>query len=98
MVDDLGGRDLATVESIILQRGLDRRLCLYCLGVREGGSCLQLGGAIKDSVEALIFHPFHVDPAHKEARNARKYDGDIIGGAHAGHFDGLVKAGGVQAA
>src|SRR5271156_1041397 len=97
-VDDPGGRYLATVVSIVLERRLDGGLCLCCPGVGEGGTRLQLGSAIKRSVEAIVFHPFHVNPADEEAWNAGKYDGDTVARPHAGHFNGLVKAGGVQAA
>ena len=57
-----------------------------------------MGSAIKRRVEAVVFHPFHVNPADKEAWNAGKYDGDTVAGPYAGHFNGLVEAGGVQAA
>ena len=59
---------------------------------------MQLGGAVQHRVEALIFHPLHIDPAHKEARNPGEDDGYIVPGAHPGHFNRLVEAGGVKAA
>ena len=98
MVDDLGGGNLSPIVAVVLQGCPDRRLCLGRLAFGVGRSRLQLGGAIQHRVEAFVFDAHHVHPAQEKAWDAGEDERDIVPVAYPGHLDGLVKAGGVQAA
>lgn len=91
-------RNLATVISVVLQCRVHAWNGKGCFISGVSRAWLQLGSTLKHRGKPIVLDAIYIDPPNKKARRAREHKGQTIPGPNSGHFDCLVKAGGVQAA